>query len=88
MPYVDEHWRKVLDEGGTPQSVGQLTYAVLVPVRKHLEYLSGFGEVRYADLAGVIAALDNAKEEFRRRVLNPYEDVKIEEEGDINWGLE
>jgi hypothetical protein len=37
----------------------------------------------YENLNSVIGALDCAKEEFRRRVVNPYEDVKIHDNGDL-----
>lgn len=39
--------------------------------------------VNYTLLNGIVGALDCAKEEFRRRVLNPYEQEKIKSNGDV-----
>jgi hypothetical protein len=30
-----------------------------------------------------VGALEQAKDEFRRRVVHPYEDLKIKENGDV-----
>ena len=37
----------------------------------------------YARMATVSSALGEAQAEFRRRILAPYEDRKIEENGDV-----
>jgi len=31
----------------------------------------------------IVGVLDNVKDEFKRRILNPYEDYKIKENGDV-----
>lgn len=33
----------------------------------------------------VVGALDNAKDEFKRRIQNPYEDSKIEQNDDVGY---
>lgn len=38
---------------------------------------------KFDDLASVIGLLESAKLEFYRRVVSPYEDSKIEENGDV-----
>ena len=38
---------------------------------------------RYFHLNRAIGVLENIKQEFYRRVLAPYEDVKIKESGDV-----
>jgi hypothetical protein len=46
------------------------------------DFLSIKGK-NYENLNSIIGALDCAKEEFRRRVINPYEDIKIKENNDL-----
>jgi hypothetical protein len=41
------------------------------------------GKCCYARLAVVSSALSEAQTEFRRRIMAPYEDQKIELEGDV-----
>jgi len=47
-----------------------------------LSQLKGNG-ISYQNISDVIAALNDAAEEIRRRVLNPYEDKAIEVNGDL-----
>jgi hypothetical protein len=80
MPYVTEEARKRLDQGGKPESAGELNYAITRIVD---DYLLGKGGIRYAHLNEVIGALECAKLELYRRVAAPYEDQKIMETGDV-----
>ena len=41
------------------------------------------GKASYADYAMVVGVLETVKGEFQRRLLEPYEDVKREERGDV-----
>lgn len=59
--------------GFTP---GQLNYCV---TRLMIER----GATRYADLSATRAAVMDAADEYQRRVINPYEDRKAAEAGDI-----
>ena len=90
MPYVQEDIRVDIELGMAPQSVGQLTYALTIPIRNYLRYIQSLpvGSLRYEHLADVVAALDNCKSEFYRQVIAPYEDTKITENGDIDWGTD
>jgi hypothetical protein len=46
--------------------------------------LSGtMGDVSYSKIAMITGVLENIKQEFYRRVAEPYEDKKISENGDI-----
>lgn len=77
MPYIEPHRRRDLQY--TPWNaadVGELTY---IMYKAAVDYCA----FNYKTHADVIAALDNAKEEYRRRYLNPYEDQKREENGDV-----
>ena len=46
-----------------------------------IRYLKFHG-LSYQTCNDIVGALDNCKDEFRRRVQHPYEDGKIEENGD------
>jgi hypothetical protein len=92
MPYIQEHLKTFLkasissvcndmnnmDDHGTLSS-GILNYLVSSICK---DFLSIKGK-NYENLNAIIGALDCAKEEFRRRIVNPYEDVKSKENGDI-----
>jgi hypothetical protein len=41
------------------------------------------GERRYAQMNEILGALEAAKLELYRRIVSPYEDEKIEENGDV-----
>lgn len=79
MPYI-EHASKpgVISYGS--DNVGELTWELFTMARAY-----GMGDETRESFkrhAEVIAALDCAKEEYRRRFLNPYEDRKREANGD------
>lgn len=62
-------------------SSGELNYLV---TQLLLEYLETKG-LSYATCNDIVGALDNAKDEFKRRVQDPYEDTKIELNGDVGY---
>lgn len=39
--------------------------------------------VKYETLNAVIGALESAKAEFQRKIVAPYEDIKIKENGNV-----
>lgn len=57
---------------------GELTYLVYA---LGLEFFKG--RESYTNISTAISSLQDAAEELRRRHLNPYEDRKIEENGDV-----
>lgn len=59
-------------------SKGDLTYLVYC---LGLEYFKG--KESYTKISSAISSLNDAAEEIRRRHLNPYEDKKIQENGDV-----
>lgn len=79
MPYITPTQRQMVDAGVPPADVGELTYKLY---RTVIDYLDA-RPTRYAVHAEIVAALENTKEEYRRQELNPYEDDKIEQNGDI-----
>jgi hypothetical protein len=76
MPYIRVQDR-ARDEPGT-DDVGHLTYLFY---RLALDALPE--NPRYRDLHAVLGAMEAAKLEFYRRVVAPYEDGKIAENGDV-----
>lgn len=85
MPYIEQDRRGSLERtltfevGSSCKHVGELTY---VFYRIAMDYINST-DGHYTNHAEVIAALDNAKEEYRRLVLSPYEDAKREANGDV-----
>ena len=59
-------------------SKGDLTYLVYA---LGLEFFKN--KKSYTNISTAISCLNDAAEELRRRYLNPYEDKKIEENGDV-----
>jgi Domain of unknown function (DUF6899) len=80
MPYVTVEARVRLDQGGKPETAGELNYAI---TRLVDEYLIQKGGIRYSHLNEVIGALECAKLELYRRIAAPYEDQKMTETGDV-----
>ncbi|MFQ6610944.1 MAG: hypothetical protein ACE5D7_09140 [Fidelibacterota bacterium] len=80
MPYIDVNERKRIDQGGQPQNAGELNYAVS---RLIDQYLIRKGKIRYQNLNEVIGVLECAKLELYRRIAAPYEELKLNEQGDV-----
>lgn len=80
MPYIDKYSRFPLLEGDqNPTSPGELNFLLSTLV---YEYVKRKG-ISYQHINDVVGALECAKQEFIRRVVNPYEDKKIIENGDV-----
>ena len=78
MPYVKKSVRKELLTR-EPKTSGELNYVI---TKKVLDYLKWKGYC-YDNFNEVIGALECAKIELYRRKIAKYEDVKIEENGDV-----
>lgn len=79
MPYIKPERRPALDNGTDgPANAGELNYLI---TRLIFRYWQARGN--YAAIADVTGALQNAEAEFYRRVAVPYEDSKIDENGDV-----
>ena len=79
MPYITPERRYALDEVPEPETPGELNYVLTVFAD---DYVTRQG-LSYATLAEVISSFECAKLEFYRRVVAPYEDTKIEANGDV-----
>lgn len=78
MPYIKEEQRiKLL--GSRPRDAGELNYCFTIFAKN---FVADNG-LSYATINSVIGALEAAKLEFYRRVVVPYEQTKIEINGDV-----
>jgi hypothetical protein len=80
MPYIKQERRDAILAGAKPQDAGELNFAISTLVDN---YLKDKGGIRYSHLNEVVGAMDCAKLELYRRIAAPYEDKKIEENGDV-----
>ena len=84
MPYIKQDRREALayvSRNGeeVPGTAGELNYLL---TETCLEYCRAKG-LNYATINDVLGALEGAKLEFYRRVAAPYENTKIEQNGDV-----
>ncbi len=80
MPYIEKSLRPALDSGRLqPRTEGELNYVL---TRVILKYLENRGR-SYSTMNDIIGALGACGLEFNRRVVAPYEDQKIKENGDV-----
>ena len=84
MPYITQERRKDFDEllaqlGPRIKNKGEMNYCVSILMAW---YVSEHGE-GYHNISDAKDALVNAADEFARRRLAPYEDLKKEENGDL-----
>ena len=82
MPYISQHDREMLMLGWAlpkPKTAGELNYVVTLLIH---EYLENNGN-NYQAMNDILGALDGCSKEFYRRKVAPYEDIKIEQNGDV-----
>jgi hypothetical protein len=78
MPYLSKNLKTLLAITGTPKTPGGLNYMFTELIKKYLEQ-----GLSYQKINDVVGALEGAKMEFYHRIARPYEDKKIEENGDV-----
>lgn len=80
MPYIDQNVRDELNfQGATPKFPGELNYKISILLD---QYIADCG-LNYTVLNEVIGVLECAKMEIYRRVVAPYEDVKLCDNGEV-----
>ena len=84
MPYIKQKNRELIEPHLNVISTfikngGDLNYCFTILCKNFIE---SFGE-NYSNHAVCISALENAKLEWYRRKVAPYEDKKITENGDV-----
>lgn len=62
-----------------PETAGELNYAITLEL---IAYLDSHG-LCYDTINDILGAIEAAKLEFVRRVVNPYEDAAIKRNGDL-----
>ena len=81
MPYITKKRReqlKLMAYVSTPQTPGELNYVITTIVHDYLNKRRSYG--LYNEVMG---ALECAKLELYRRHVAPYENEKIDENGDV-----
>jgi hypothetical protein len=84
MPYIDDKDREKFGEelvkvAKSIENAGQMNYVVTMLIKSYLERKG----LRYQNLNDLLGALEGAKLELYRRVVAPYEDEKVESNGDV-----
>lgn len=101
MPYIDDsegrrHKVRLAFAGATPEALreirpvtaGDLAFLIADAVDTYLVYLDEATGYRYRDLAAIDGVLGTAQHEFRRRILDPYEDLARATKGEVYSVLE
>ena len=82
MPYIDRWKREDFELTVSPNSIGTCGDLNYLFTKLCVIYLKEHG-LSYQTCNDVVGALDNAKDEFRRRVQHDYEDEKRRINGDV-----
>lgn len=79
MPYIADAARKLIENGGRAESPGELNFIITTAI---LTYAATHDR-SYQTINDILGALEGAKLEFYRRVAVPYENSKIDTNGDV-----
>jgi hypothetical protein len=79
MPYIKQTERQSLKAGSKIKTAGQLNYTITLLIQAFLKE----NGLSYQTINDIVGALESTKAEFQRRVVAPYEDEKITENGDV-----
>lgn len=81
MPYIKPNERLYYEPHCPPANhPGVLNFQITCLIKKYLEF---YGPLCYDVINDVVGAIEGAKLEFYARQARPYEDKKIEENGDV-----
>lgn len=79
MPYVKAELRPGLEAGQPIQTAGNLNFLITTLLKRY--WINS--PQNYQAINDIVGAVEGAKLEFVRRIVNPYEDAKIKENGDV-----
>lgn len=81
MPYIAPDRRNKIQPRthSSAAGAGELNFQLTIICKEYLEY---HGK-SYQTCNDIVGALENCKNEFQRRIQHPYEDAKINENGDV-----
>ena len=90
MPYIKQEQRKELEDFVTllgqkllengPDNMGEYNYVITKLIHDYI-YFNG---LKYSNLNNIVGMLECAKAEFIRKVVSPYEEKKIKENGSVS----
>lgn len=90
MPYIAPTDRERFEEDiqsicdNLLMTAGEMNYVISTLMSKYMDAVKeAEGKVSYYHLNQLIGVLECAKLELYRRVAAPYEDIKIDENGDV-----
>lgn len=88
MPYIQKEKREYLDNlikdiFKEQLNVGELNYLISRIIKNLIEQKQENSDFNYQFCNGIIGVLECAKIEFYNRVVTPYENKKIEENGKL-----
>lgn len=80
MPYIKNNIRVSLREAPEMiENAGELNYSFTMVILNYTDNK----KLSYATINDIMGALEGAKLEFYRRVVVPYEEKKMKENGDV-----
>lgn len=81
MPYIAKEDREILHAlgGSNASTPGELNYVFTAVIKNYIKKLG----LSYQTCNDILGALEGAKLEFYRRVVAPYENNKIQDNGDV-----
>lgn len=80
MPYLDKTTKYLMEDGKRPTTSGELNYAITMLLQTYMKDAPKFN---YETLNAAYGAVQLAAAEFKRRIIDPYEDQKIGKNGDV-----
>lgn len=80
MPYIHPNRRIAMSKGVVPLNAGELNYNLTQEVLRYVRERGGPNYGVFNDVLGVLTAMQH---EIYRRLVAPYEDRKITENGDV-----
>lgn len=86
MPYIPKDRRPYLAKPRSRKfadDAGELNFQVTSLILDYLEDHT----ISYRTINDIVGALECAKAEFQRRVVGPYESLKMQENGDVYGGI-
>lgn len=84
MPYIKEENRQWVTSAFQIKSSGELNYYLTKQLNNYITtHLERGGQLSYDFMNSIVGVLQCIQDEFKRRFLWPYEDKKIQENGDV-----
>lgn len=84
MPYITEDARRLVSNGKPPETEGELAYIIYcIMVDWSYRRAAATGGPNYTRLSSAVGVLETVRHEFCRRILDPYENKKREENTDV-----